>query len=169
MMVLAHVLLALTWLAMVGPVTISNFLIGLVIGFIALVAAAPDGHRYARRVGSGIGLALYVGWALLVANLRVAVAVLGSPKKLRPQLIEVPLKDLTDVELAVLASLVTLTPGTVALDVTPSRSHLIVHLLHCDDPGAEIREIKENFEGRLLRVTRGEAVARPAPPSEARP
>lgn len=169
MMALAHVLLALAWLALVGPVTISNFLIGLVLGFIALVAAAPGGRLYARRVGSAVGLILYVGWALLIANLRVAVAVLGSPKKLRPRLIDVPLKDLSDVELAVLASLVTLTPGTVALDVTPNRSHLIVHLLHCDDPEAEIREIKENFEGRLLRVTRGEAPARPTSRSETRP
>jgi len=157
MMALANILLALTWLALVGPFTISGFMVGMILGFAALVLAAPGGWRYAQRVGSALALGFFFAWALFMANIRVAIAVIGSPRRLRPRVIEVPLEgDLSDVELAILASLVTLTPGTVSLDTTPDRRGLIVHVLHAQDAEAAIREIKEGFEARLLRVTRRE-------------
>ncbi|HMN96723.1 MAG TPA: Na+/H+ antiporter subunit E [Phycisphaerales bacterium] len=163
MMVLANVLLAMAWLALVGPVTISNFLVGMLLGFVALVVAAPAGRIYARRVMHAAGLAFHFWWSLLVANINVAAAVIRSPKRLRPLVIDVPLEDLSDVELAILASLITLTPGTVALDVTADRKHMLVHVLHAEDAAAAIRDVKEGFEARLLLVTRGERPAQDPP------
>ena len=154
MMLLANILLALTWLVLVGPFTISGFLVGMVLGFGALVVAAPEGRRYAERTGSAIALGLFFAWALFEANIRVAIAVVRSPRLLSPRVLEVPLEPLGDVELAILASLVTLTPGTVSLDVSADRRTLVVHVLHADDADVAIRQIKEGFEARLLRVTR---------------
>lgn len=168
MMVLANILLALAWLALIGPFTIGGFLLGLVIGFVALVVAAPGGWRYAQRVWSAVELGVYFGWSLFVANIRVAAAVIRSPQRLCPRVVQVPLNDLSDVELAILASLVTLTPGTVSMDTTPDRRFLLVHVLHAEDASVAAQDIKEGFERRLLRVTRREPPMETSGPAEGR-
>ena len=68
--------------------------------------------------------------------------------------IEVPIEAKTDLEITLLANLITLTPGTLTLDVAPDRKSLYVHAMFVDDPEQIRAEIKNGMERRLLEVMR---------------
>ncbi len=53
-----------------------------------------------------------------------------------------------------LADLITLTPGTLSMDVSTDRKVLYVHVADCEDVGRARREIKQGFERRVREVYR---------------
>ncbi|MEL7089262.1 MAG: Na+/H+ antiporter subunit E, partial [Planctomycetota bacterium] len=71
-----------------------------------------------------------------------------------PAVIGIPLDATTDAEITLLANLITLTPGTLSLDLSEDRRTLYVHAMFADDPEAFCREIKEGFERRVLELLR---------------
>jgi multicomponent Na+:H+ antiporter subunit E len=73
---------------------------------------------------------------------------------MRPGVIAIPLDAQTDIEITVLANLISLTPGTLSLDVSADRQTLYIHTMYLDDPEAARRGIKRGFERRVLAVTR---------------
>jgi multicomponent K+:H+ antiporter subunit E len=82
----------------------------------------------------------------------VARRVVGPVGRLEPAFVEVPL-DLRDPFVAtILASIVSLTPGTVSIDVDQQRWVLYLHALDAPDPAALIREIKQRYEAPLKEV-----------------
>ncbi len=151
-----NVLLTLAWVAMNGDFSNENFVIGFVLGFLILffarqVTGSPD---YARRVSKVIGLLLFFIKELIVANLRVAYDVLTPGLQARPGILAVPLDARTDLEITLLANMITLTPGTLSLDVSNDRKTLYIHAMYADDPDAVKLSIKHGFERRLLEVLR---------------
>jgi multicomponent Na+:H+ antiporter subunit E len=68
--------------------------------------------------------------------------------------VAVPLDARTDAEIVLLANLITLTPGTLSLDLSDDRTVLYVHAMYLTDPDELRREIKEGFERRVLEVLR---------------
>jgi multicomponent Na+:H+ antiporter subunit E len=68
----------------------------------------------------------------------------------RPGIIAVPLDIEEPVQITVLANLISLTPGSLSLDVSPDGTTLYVHEMFLDDPDETRRRIKEGFE-RLVR------------------
>ena len=87
---------------------------------------------------------------VLVSNLRVARDVLSPRPRIRPAIVAVPLEPgLSDRQIMLLANLITMTPGTLSLDVSPERDRLFIHVLNLEDPEAFRNEIKENFEARI--------------------
>jgi multicomponent Na+:H+ antiporter subunit E len=94
-------------------------------------------------------------WQLLRANLSVARTVLLKRREdIHPAFIAIPLEAETDAEIALLANLITLTPGTLSLDVSTDRSVLYIHTLDVEDMDALRVEIKSGLERGLLEVTR---------------
>ena len=72
--------------------------------------------------------------------------------RLQSQFVWVPL-DLTNIHgISALASIITLTPGTVAAQLSADRRHLLVHCLDVQDPDAMIREIKARYEAPMLEM-----------------
>ncbi|MEL6189241.1 MAG: Na+/H+ antiporter subunit E [Myxococcota bacterium] len=66
---------------------------------------------------------------------------------IHPGIVAIPLDVESDLEITVLASLISLTPGTLSLEVTPDGKTLYVHALVVDGEGADIREsIYERLE-----------------------
>ncbi|MBE2258023.1 MAG: Na+/H+ antiporter subunit E [Candidatus Accumulibacter sp.] len=89
---------------------------------------------------------------IVTANLRVARQVVGPLHRLSPAFVEVPL-DLHEPFVAtLLGSVVSLTPGTVSINVDQERWVLLVHALDAPDPQALIREIKERYEMALREI-----------------
>jgi multicomponent Na+:H+ antiporter subunit E len=93
-------------------------------------------------------------WELILANLRLARDVIGPVRRLRPGIVAVPLDIENDTMIAILANLVTLTPGTLALDVSSDGRVLFVHAVRADNAQALRREIKRGFERRVRRLWR---------------
>lgn len=89
---------------------------------------------------------------ILVANVAVARRVLGPIAKLRPAFVEVPL-DLRDPFAAtILGSIVSLTPGTVSIDVNQTRWVLVLHALDAPDPRELMAAIKARYEAPLKEI-----------------
>jgi multicomponent Na+:H+ antiporter subunit E len=162
MNVLIALLLAVTWAALTGSFAALNLGLGVLLGF-GVLAAFGHGRRARadrrssplRRAVAGVSLAAFAAFELVLANLRVARHTLSDLRALRPAILAVPLRpDLTDGEITLLAALITLTPGTLTLDLADDRRALFVHFMHVDDPARAIRSITEGFERRILEFTR---------------
>jgi multicomponent Na+:H+ antiporter subunit E len=93
-------------------------------------------------------------WDLTVSSVQVAVTVL-SPKDLsRPRLVTIPLRVRSDVGISMVANFISLTPGTLSVDVSPDRKTLLVHSLLAGDSSEGLREeVRAGIETRVLRVT----------------
>ncbi|WP_300454794.1 Na+/H+ antiporter subunit E [Accumulibacter sp.] len=89
---------------------------------------------------------------IVTANWRVARQVSGPLHRLSPALVDVPL-DLREPFVAtLLASVVSLTPGTMSIDVDRERWVLVIHALDAPDPQALVREIKQRYEMPLREM-----------------
>lgn len=98
---------------------------------------------------------LVVLYDIIVANVQVAAIILGPLSRVRPAFIRVPLDLQTDFAVTVLASTVTLTPGTVSVEIEADGRGgrvLVVHALRCLDPAAMVAEIKSRYERRLKEI-----------------
>ena len=95
---------------------------------------------------------LMVLWDIIVANLEVALLVLGPSKKLVPAFIAVPLDIQHEFPITILASTVSLTPGTVSAEISEDRQWLYVHVLHLRNKDQLITSIKQRYEQPLKEI-----------------
>lgn len=149
-------ILALIWAAVTGSFGIMNLLLGGVVGAVAVsfIRERVDRPHIMRRLWRILRLAALFFWELALSAWRVAVLV-ASPNmksKLRPGIFAYPLTVTTDQQITLLANLITLTPGTLSVDVSEDRSVLYVHALDIDDKEAVIRTIKDGFEAKVIEV-----------------
>ncbi|TCD48844.1 Na+/H+ antiporter subunit E [Chlorobium sp. N1] len=153
---LINLLLAISWMLLVGEVSASTFSAGLVIGYalLWLSRSAWKESRYFRKLPKVLGFFLYFLKELLIANLKVAFDIVTPKNYMKPGIIAVPLDVKSDIEITLFANLVTLTPGTLSLDVSEDRSTLYVHALYVEDAGRFRSALKEGLEKRLLEVMR---------------
>jgi multicomponent K+:H+ antiporter subunit E len=144
----------LLWTVLANAASVGALVVGAVLGVVLPLATRsfwPDAPRIARP-GLILRLAGRVGVDILVANVAVARRVLGPIAKLRPAFVEVPL-DLRDPFAAtILGSIVSLTPGTVSIDVDQTRWVLVLHALDAPDPRELIAAIKARYEAPLKEI-----------------
>ncbi len=96
----------------------------------------------------------YFLWDLLVSSLLVAQAVLSPRDITKPRMVTIPLHVRSDAGITMVANFITLTPGTLTVDVSPDRSTLLVHDLLAGDSGDGTREsVRVGIESRVLKVT----------------
>jgi len=157
-MFLWNILLALSWAALSGNFTVSNVSIGFGLGYLVLwmMQRVLGPSKYFIKVHQVIRFALFFLWELILANLRVAYDVATPKHHSRPGVIAIPLDVKTDLEITMLANLITLTPGTLSLDVSADRRVLYIHAMYIDndDIDAARRKIKHGFERRVLELLR---------------
>ena len=92
-------------------------------------------------------------WELFLSNLRVAWEVVTPTHDMEPGVVAIPLDIKTDHEITLLANLITLTPGTLSLDVSDDKKFLYIHAMYIgDDKEAFIHSIKDGFERRVMEV-----------------
>jgi multicomponent Na+:H+ antiporter subunit E len=153
---LGNILLALAWAALQGEFTLANLVTGQVLGYLILLGLVKGGvfgaSPYVGKVGLAIGLAGFFLWELVRANARLTLDVITPRYNMRPGIVAVPLDVTRDSEILLLAMLINLTPGSVALDVSSDRSVMYVHAMYIDSPEAARAEIKEGFERRVQQL-----------------
>jgi multicomponent Na+:H+ antiporter subunit E len=151
-----NLLLALVWLALTGEITPLNFALGFAAGYAALRVvrrALPD-TAYFGKLSQLVRFVLFFLVELVKANLRVAYDVLTPTHHMQPGVVAIPLDLETDEEITLLATLITLTPGTLCLDVSGDRRTLYLHAMYVRDPEATRAEIKHGFERRVMELLR---------------
>ena len=89
---------------------------------------------------------------VVVANLIVAGLILGPRSRLHPCFLEVPLDTRDPYVTTLLASVVTLTPGTVSANLSGDRRTLLVHALSARDGPAAVAQIKRRYEAPLMEI-----------------
>jgi multicomponent K+:H+ antiporter subunit E len=153
------VLLTVTWLALNGTASAGHVLLGAALGWSLpfwLQRHWPPpprrGSRSLRTLGRSLAFVALVAWDVVVANLQVARAVLSPIARLKPGFAVVPIELEDPRAISILAHTITLTPGTVSVDVAPDRRSLIVHALHMPDPDATVREIRQRYERRIAAI-----------------
>ncbi len=153
-----NLFLALAWMLLNGSYTSINFIFGFIAGFFALRLSLPfklKSSRYFRVFSATVRLLVYFFWELIVSVARVFWDVVTPTHLSDPDIIYVPLDAKSDLEITLLANMVSLTPGTLSLDVTPDKKHLIVHAMFAPEHEKVIRDIKDGLEKQILEVTRG--------------
>jgi multicomponent Na+:H+ antiporter subunit E len=151
---LTNLLLALAWVALTGQYQASNFFVGLLCGFAALriTLRGAASQAYSDRLKAIASFGIFFSKELIKANLRVAFDVLTPRHHMRPGIVAIPLDLQTDLEITVLTTLLTLTPGSLCLHVTDDRQTLYLHAMYIEDPERLVREIKDGFERRVREV-----------------
>lgn len=147
-------LLAVFWLLLVNELSVAQGALGLVLGgAVAGVTSVlrPTSLRV-RHAGVALQLLALFAYDLVVANLAVARAALSPRMPLRPRFVDVALDVRAPGPAALLAGMVTLTPGTVSVDLDLDRGVLRVHGLIVDDERHAAAQIKARYEARIKEI-----------------
>ena len=104
------------------------------------------------RIIYAIYLFFYFIVALIRSTWSVVLIVIGPRKKFQPAIVAVPVNLKTEISVTTLANLITLTPGTLTLDVSPDGKTLFIHCLDLGSSQPEDlrNEINNGFE-RIVR------------------
>ena len=151
-----HTFLALSWAALIGSFTLPSLLIGYTVGFFALWVARPlfGRTRYFERVGRVFRLALLFVYELFASSLRVVWDVVTPTHLSRPGVVAMPLEARSEGAILLVTNLISLTPGTLSLDLSSDRRTLYVHAMFVDEPEALRRELKSGMERAVLEALR---------------
>lgn len=153
---LANLLLAFIWAAVSGSFTLANFIFGFLLGAgtLYLIRQQVGSLGYFRRGWQLTSLALLFFYELVLSAWRVAVLVMSPKMDLKPGIFAYPLKVDRDFEITLLANLITLTPGTLSVDVSEDRRFLYVHAIDCSAPDQTRRDIADGFERKIMEAFR---------------
>ncbi len=149
-----NVLVALVWALLKGEINLVNLVWGYLLGAAGLLIfrQVNPGEIVTRRVGGALVLFAVFLVELVKANLQVLRIVFSPTIRARSGIIALPLDVKTDWGITLLANLITLTPGTISLDVAPDRKQLFIHILDISHPEEVKESIKETFERRIREV-----------------
>ncbi len=142
------------WLLLAAEFSLGHLILAAMLAIaLPILAGALEPERAqfgrARRI---VRLAATVALDIVLSNIEVAKLIIGPQRNLRPAFIRVPL-DLTSLHgITVLASIITLTPGTVSAELAPDRRHLLVHCFNLDDSASAIAQIKSRYEAPLKEI-----------------
>lgn len=151
-----NVTLAVVWGAVTGNFETVNLLFGFFLGSLALYIPRPflGESKYFHRSALVASLAWLFIVELVLSSFRVAREVLRPGLNFHSGIIALPLKIDRDAEITLLANLITLTPGTLSLDVSNDKSVIYVHGMDIKDAEALRTDIKDGFETRILEAFR---------------
>jgi multicomponent K+:H+ antiporter subunit E len=142
------------WLLLNGSVTVGHVVLGALLA-IAIPWWTERRRPEAPRLGAWRALFLLmfiVLYDIVVSAVVVARQILGREADVQSEFVWVPL-DIRDPHgIVALASVITLTPGTLSADLSDDRRHLLVHALHVDDPAALVESIKRRYEKPLRAI-----------------
>lgn len=151
-----NMLLALAWVALTGNLSGLNLCLGFVLGYLALTvlqAQWPALRGYGQRIPRVIMFIFFFIKELVVANIKVAFDILTPTWYMKPGVIAIHLEARTDFEITVVANFISLTPGTLSLDVSNDRRVLFIHAMFLQDETTLRKDIRE-IERRILQIMR---------------
>ena len=151
-----NVMLAIAWGAMSGSFSLLNVFFGFCLAAMALslIREQAGSVTYFTKLWRAIRLGGVFIVELVKSSVTVAMLVLTPRPRLSPAIIAYPLTVDRDFEITLLANLITLTPGTLSLDVSDDRRTLFIHCVDAPDTDAVIADIRQNFERRILETFR---------------
>jgi multisubunit Na+/H+ antiporter MnhE subunit len=150
--------LTLTWAFMWGDFAPGTLLFGALLGAAALRVAgdhfpwAPSPREVARAIPRFLRYLVRFLWALVMANLQVAWILVRPRLRIRPGILAFKTRHRSELGATMLGSSITLTPGTLTMDVTPEGDVLYIHVLDVSHPDQVREAIRRGLEDYTLEV-----------------
>lgn len=153
---LLNFFIAFVWMFMSTSLTASTFIIGYLIGLILIIMMRRffKDRLYIWRLWATVKLTLLFFKELLLSNISVLRVVLRPKLDIQPMIFALPTDFKHDWEITLLSSLITLTPGTIVLNVSDDQRTLYIHAIDVDDVDEAIDSIKNSFEKAIKEVSR---------------
>ncbi len=153
---LMNLLLSFIWVALTGSMYYTNFLFGFMLGFgiLWIMNRNESDQRYFFRVPKVLGFVLYFLLQIIKANLQVAYDVMTPKYFMKPGVVRYPLNATSELEINLLSTMISLTPGTLILDISEDKKSLYIHVMYLNDPKVFVKEMKTGLERRLLEILR---------------
>ncbi len=151
-----NIMLTLIWVMLSGNTSIPNFGFGFALGFVILylTVRGADSRKYFYRVPKTLRFILRYMYEMLKANLQVARTILLRKMDVAPAIIKYPLEAKTDFEITMLSNIISLTPGTLVMDVSDDKKVMYIHTLYFKDKDSFIKYVRLHLEIKLLEVIR---------------
>ncbi len=153
---LLNFFLAFLWMFLKTSFTPASFLVGYFWGLVILFVFRsyfPD-RFYLHRVSAVFKLFFLFIKELILSNLNVLKHVLKPKLDIKPGIFALPTELEKDWEIMLLANLITLTPGTLTVDVSDNNKILYIHAVNIDDVEESVDSIKNTFEKAIMEVSR---------------
>ena len=141
------------WTAVQGTFTLANFLVGFALGYAVLRLLRPlvGDAGYDARLWHQVALVGFFLKELVKSSVRVAWEVITPGHDMYAGILAVPLDLKSDLGITLLANLISLTPGTLSLDISDDRKYLFIHAMYIDkSPEEDVQNIKDTFERRIM-------------------
>jgi multicomponent Na+:H+ antiporter subunit E len=134
----------------------STFIVGFLLGALMLWITQGffPGRFYMNRVWAVIKLILLFFKELFMANIQVLFLIVQPKMPIKPAIFALPTVLEKDWEITLLSNLITLTPGTLVIDVSEDSKTLYIHALDYGDADDAINSIKNTFEKAIQEVSR---------------
>ncbi|MFT4766604.1 MAG: multicomponent K+:H+ antiporter subunit E [Oleispira sp.] len=147
-------LLLIVWLLLNNTIAPGHLVLGTFLAvLIPLITAGMQNPqpRFHKPLTTIRYILMVIG-DIIIANFEVALLVIGSSKKLNPAFIAIPLDIEHELPITILASTVSLTPGTVSTEISADKKWLYVHVLNLTDKDELIALIKRRYERPLMEI-----------------
>lgn len=153
---LINIILALIWAALTTDFTARNIAWGLILSFIVLAITSSiwetNERSYTSRTWLIIKFIFYIIGDTIVSNIKIACDVITPNPRFKPGVISVPLDVKSDLEITLVANILSFTPGTLSLDVSSDRTKLFFHTMYTQNIEEQRDIIKRHIEQRILGI-----------------
>jgi multicomponent K+:H+ antiporter subunit E len=156
--IIPHPILSITlfisWLLLNNTVAAGHMVLGTILSILIpwLTSSFWQEKVCAKNPTVFLKLVIVVLYDIVMANITVAKQILGPNEYLKPTFFKLPIKLEDPLAISVLASTISLTPGTVSCDLSKDRSYLLIHGLSIEDIEKEIEIIQQRYEKPLLEI-----------------
>jgi multicomponent Na+:H+ antiporter subunit E len=139
-----NLLLALIWTLLAGSFTLQSLVLGFVLGYLALALLRPakSTEIYVRGVWGIARLVAIYGFELLVASVQLARDILSSRSRIRGGFFMYDASVLSPTKTVVLSNLLSLTPGTLTVDISDDGNHLYIHTVYANELEKSIESVQ---------------------------
>ncbi|MEX2515737.1 MAG: Na+/H+ antiporter subunit E [Gammaproteobacteria bacterium] len=147
-----NIMLGLVWISLTGDFSGGGLFTGFVFGYFVLALIARmsgEMSGYVHKIPQVAAFVFFYMGEIIKSNVRVAYEVLSPTHKMQPGVIGLPLEAESDAAITILANLITMTPGTLSLDVSNDRKMLFIHAMYINDEDTLRKDLK-NLERRVL-------------------
>ncbi|MEM1059128.1 MAG: Na+/H+ antiporter subunit E [Verrucomicrobiota bacterium] len=95
---------------------------------------------------------VYYVWEIILSNLKVAYDIVTPDYFMKPGVVAVPLTVKSDFQIFLVANFITMTPGTLSMDVSNDKKTLYVHAMYIDDETEIKQSLKNGIEAAVIRL-----------------
>ena len=154
--ILLNFVLAFVWMFLKTSYTPATFIVGYFFGLLIIFVFRGyfESRFYLLRVYAIFRLFLLFIKELVLSNIAVLKLVLKPKMDIKPGIFALPTDLTKDWEVLLLSNLITLTPGTLVIDISQDNKTIYVHAIDIEDTQESVSSIKNSFEKAIMEVSR---------------